>query len=89
MSRSPLQGDPSSLGRKGHLAHLGEPSYFAIGAGVAGAHGATTSGHLTDTDIFELAKNAPIKAMVNGKGVDHLDDAITIVAGTCLGGPPA
>lgn len=68
---------------------MGEPSYFAIGAGVAGANGATTSGHLSDGDFFELAKNAPVKVMVNGTGVDHLDDAIMMVAGTCLGGPPA
>lgn len=63
---------------------LGEPSYFAIGVGVAGAKGATQSGRITDESFFELAKNAPVKVMVNGKGVDHLDDAIMIVAGTCL-----
>lgn len=64
---------------------LGEPSYFAIGIGVAGARGAQQSGHLTDQDFFELAKNAPAKVMVNGKGVDHLDDAIAIVVAQCGG----
>jgi hypothetical protein len=63
---------------------LGEPSYFAIGIGVAGAHGATESGRITDQSFYELAKNAPVKVMVNGTGVDHLDDAIMIVAGSCV-----
>ena len=64
----------------------GEPAYFAIGAGVAGANGAMKSGHISDSDFFELAKNAPMKVMVNGKGVDHLDDALGMYAGACLGG---
>ena len=64
-------------------AALGEPEYFAIGGGVAGARGAMQSGHMSDSDFFELAKNAPLKVMVNGKGVDHLDDAITIVVSQC------
>jgi hypothetical protein len=62
---------------------LGEPTSFAIGGGVAGAKGATTSGHITDSDFFELAKNAPLKVMVNGKGVDHLDDALMLIVAAC------
>lgn len=62
---------------------LGEPTSFAIGGGVAGAKGAMTSGHITDTDFFELAKNAPVKIMVNGKGVDHLDDALMMIVAGC------
>ena len=64
----------------------GEPSYFAIGAGVAGARGDEQSGHISDTDFFELAKNAPLKVMINGTGVDHLDDALEAFAGPCLAG---
>jgi hypothetical protein len=63
----------------------GEPSYFAIGAGVAGARGAEQSGHISDADFFELAKNAPVKAVVDGRGVDHLEDALMYYAGECLG----
>lgn len=66
-------------------AEMGEPSYFALGIGVAGAHGATQSGRITDADFYELAKNAPVKVMTNGKGVDHLDDAINVAIGSCLG----
>ena len=62
---------------------LGEPTSFAIGGGVAGAKGAETSGRVTDSDFFELAKNAPLKVMVNGKGVDHLDDALMLVVAGC------
>jgi hypothetical protein len=64
---------------------MGEPSYFALGVGVAGARGATESGRITDQDFYELAKNAPAKVMVNGKGVDHLDDALEMVLPACLG----
>ena len=64
----------------------GEPSYFALGAGVAGAHGAEQSGRISDADFFELAKNAPVKAVVDGRGVDHLEDALMYYAGECLGG---
>lgn len=64
-------------------AALGEPTSFAIGTGVAGAKGAMQSGHLTDTDFFELAKNAPLKVMIDGKGIDHLDDAIMVVVSSC------
>lgn len=73
---------------KQEWAALGEPQYFAIGAGVAGAgaKGAQKSGHITDQSFFELAKNAPVKVMVNGKGVDHLDDAIAMILPSC---PPA
>lgn len=63
----------------------GEPAYFAIGVGVAGAHGATQSGRITPESFYELAKNAPVKVMVNGKGVDHLDDAISMIIPSCLG----
>jgi hypothetical protein len=62
---------------------LGEPTSFAIGSGVAGARGAAQSGHLTDADFFELAKNAPLKVMIDGKGVDHLDDALMVVVSSC------
>lgn len=64
---------------------LGEPGYFAIGAGVAGAKGATQSGRITDESFYELAKNAPAKVMVNGTGVDHLDDAIALIVPQCVG----
>lgn len=66
-------------------AAAGEPSYFAIGTGVAGARGAMRSGHISDADFFELAKNAPANVMVDGHGVDHLDDALAQIAGPCLG----
>jgi hypothetical protein len=72
--------------KAGWLAQ-GEPTSFAIGGGVAGAKGAEQSGHLTDSDFFELAKNAPLKVMVNGKGVDHLDDAIGMIAASCPASP--
>ena len=62
---------------------LGEPTSFAIGGGVAGAKGAQQSGRISETDFFELAKNAPLKVMVNGKGVDHLDDALMIIVSGC------
>lgn len=64
---------------------LGEPGYFAIGAGVAGAKGATQSGRISDESFYELAKNAPAKVMVNGTGVDHLDDAIALIVPQCVG----
>lgn len=63
---------------------LGEPGYFAIGVGVAGAKGATQSGRITPDSFYELAKNAPAKVMVNGTGVDHLDDAISLIVPQCL-----
>jgi hypothetical protein len=66
---------------------MGEPTSFAIGTGVAGARGAMQSGHLTDQDFFELAKNAPLKVVVDGKGVDHLDDAIMLMVGQCMPQP--
>lgn len=64
----------------------GEPSYFAMGVGVAGARGAEQSGHMTQADFFELAKNAPVTAVTDGHGVDHLEDALLYYAGACLGG---
>jgi hypothetical protein len=63
----------------------GEPQYFALGVGVAGAHGATQSGRITDSDFFELAHNAPLKVMTNGTGVDHFEDALFAYAAPCLG----
>jgi hypothetical protein len=63
---------------------LGEPSTFTIGTGVAGATGAAQSGRLTETDFFELAKNAPQRVMTDGHGIDHLDDAIQILINTCF-----
>ena len=82
-----LTGDQASCVRQA-WTDLGEPTDFAIGTGVAGARGAIQSGHISDTDFFELAKNAPFKVVVDGRGVDHLDDAIEILAGDCLQ-PPA
>jgi hypothetical protein len=64
----------------------GEPSYFAVGYAVAGARGAEQSGRISDADFFELARNAPVKVMVDGHGVDHLEDALMYYAGECLGG---
>ncbi|HEX2895182.1 MAG TPA: hypothetical protein VHO29_14385 [Marmoricola sp.] len=62
----------------------GEPSYFAMGTGVAGARGAEQSGRISNADFFELAKNAPVKAVTDGHGVDHLLDALMYYAGECL-----
>jgi hypothetical protein len=67
----------------------GLPEYFAIGAGVAGAHGAIQSGHITDSDYFELAKNAPANVMTDGHGVDHLDDVLNGYLVDCGFTPPA
>ena len=63
----------------------GEPQYFALGVGVAGARGATQSGRITEDSFYELAHNAPLKVMVNGKGVDHFEDALFAYAAPCLG----
>lgn len=68
---------------KAEWTRLGEPTAFDIGGGVAGAKGAQQSGHISDADFFELAKNAPLKVVVNGKGVDHLDDALALIVPRC------
>lgn len=68
---------------KAAWTQLGEPTAFDIGGGVAGAKGAQQSGHISDADFFELAKNAPLKVVVNGKGVDHLDDALMLILPSC------
>ena len=56
------------------------PQYFALGVGVAGAH----AGHGPEV----IAHRAPAKVLMNGTGIDHLDDTVLQVLGaaapTCL-----
>jgi hypothetical protein len=56
------------------------PRYFALGVGVAGGK----TGHGPGV----LAHNAPDKVLMNGTGIDHLDDTVIPVfeaaAPTCL-----
>lgn len=65
------------------------PEYFAVGIGVGGARGAEQSGRMTDHDFYVIAKNAPLKNLTNGKGVDHLFPTILSVGAHCFpDGPP-
>jgi hypothetical protein len=56
------------------------PRYFALGTGVAGGK--------TGNGPGVLAHNAPDKVLMNGTGIDHLDDTVIPVfeaaAPTCL-----
>ncbi|HEX2856947.1 MAG TPA: hypothetical protein VHO26_05645 [Propionibacteriaceae bacterium] len=61
----------------------GEPASFAMGVGVAGAHGAGQSGHMTASDFFELAKDAPTAVVSDGHGVDHFETAVAGALATC------
>ena len=42
-------------------------------------------GRITEDSFYELAHNAPVKVMVNGRGVDHFEDALDAYAAPCLG----
>lgn len=62
----------------------GLPEFFAVGIGVGGARGAMQSGHMSEEDFYVIAKNAPMKNLTDGKGIDHLFPTIMTVAGHCL-----
>ena len=66
----------------------GLPEYFAIGIGVGGARGAMQSGHISEEDFYVIAKNAPMKNLTDGKGIDHLFPTIMSVGGHCFEGEP-
>ena len=68
--------------------HAGLPEYFAIGIGVGGARGAMQSGHMSEEDFYVIAKNAPMKNLTDGKGIDHLFPTIMSVGGHCFEGEP-
>ena len=66
----------------------GFQQHFALGTGVAGAKGAMSSGRITESDFFVLAKNAPVKVLANGKGVDTLEAIILVQFSHCFDEPP-
>ena len=59
-----------------------------IGIGVGGARGAMQSGHMSEEDFYVIAKNAPLKNLTDGKGVDHLFPTLMTVGGHCFEGAP-